>query len=188
MPNFIHNSNSDPKVHQATSPYWVPTMHSVRVYQCVCNIHQFFQWGILLQCFSQGYGSSGSYSTLPEAVVKNVHTGYDTLQISGKTTNEQSCFCCYGKEDCKQSNQSWLHHYWNSYAVYSTISKVEPLPSVSPQIPVTNSTVNGTISGLDFCQCSYFHSCNFLFRSHFSSHWCLLPELWTCWCSATNLQ
>ena len=105
-----------------------------------------------------------------------------------KTTNEHSCFCCYGKEDCKQSNQSWLHHYWNSYGVYSTISKVEPLPSVLLQIPVTNSTVNGTISGLDFCQCSYFHSCNFLFRSHFSSHWCLLPELWTCWCSATNLQ
>ena len=81
-----------------------------------------------------------------------------------KTTNEQSCFCCYGKEDCKQSNQSWLHHNWNSYGVYSTTSKVEPLPSVSLQIPITNSTVNGTISGLDFCQCSYFHS--WLFRSY----------------------
>ena len=87
-----------------------------------------------------------------------------------------------------QINPDCITHYWNSYGVYSTISKVQPLPSVLLQIPVTNSTVNGTISGLDFCQCSYFHSCNFLFRSHFSSHWCLLPELWTCWCSATNLQ
>ena len=150
------------------------------VYQCVCNILQFFQWFIFLQCFSQGYGCSRIYSTLPEAVVKKCsyrvwHTSY-----LRKTTNEHSCFCCYGKEECKQSNQSRLHHYWNSYAVYSTISKVEPLSWVFIQIPVTNSTVNGTISGLDFHQCSYFHSCNFLFRSHFSSHWCLLPVLWTC--------
>ena len=26
-------------------------------------------------------------------------------------------------EDCKQSNQSRLHSYWNSYGVYSTISR-----------------------------------------------------------------
>ena len=107
----------------------------------------------------------------------------------GKTTFKWTfTFLLLWEEDCKPSNQSRLHHYWNSYGVYSTISKVEPLPSVLLQIPVTNSTVNGTISGLDFCQCSYFHSCNFLFRSHFSSHWYLLPELWTCWCSATNFQ
>ena len=130
MPNFININNSDPKVHQAISP-WVRTMHSVRVCQCVCNIPQFFQWFIFLQCFSQGYGCSRIYSTLPEAVVKKCsyrvwHTSY-----LRKTTNEHSCFCCYGKEECKQSNQSRLHHYWNSYAVYSTTSKVEPCSTIS---------------------------------------------------------
>jgi len=56
----------------------------------------------------------------------------------------------------QQSNQSRLDHYWNSYAVYSTTSKAEPLPSVLLQIPVTNSTVNGTISGLDFVSVAPF--------------------------------
>ena len=131
MPNFFNINNSDPKVHQATSPYWVPTMHSVRVYQCVCNIRT----SILPVSYSPSVLQPGlrlQWKLLHTKRGCSEKCSYRVWHTSDlrKTTNEHSCFCCYGKEDCKQSNQSWLHHYWNSCGVYSTISKVEPLPSV----------------------------------------------------------
>ena len=153
LQNFLVINNSDLKVCQTTSPYWVPTMHSIRVYQCLQHTSILPVTCLSAVLHSELWLQSKKHNTWQGCSQKWSYRVRHTSVLR----NEHPCFCCYRKEDCNQSNQSRLHHYWNSYGVYSTISKAEPLPSVLLQIPVTNWTVNGSISCFP---CSYFHSCS----------------------------
>ena len=78
----------------------VPTVYWMRV---SFNIHQFFQWVVSLQSFTQGYGSRRCHTTPIEAAVGIIDTGYYihvSVAMGMKTANLYTIR---------------LYHYWNSY-------------------------------------------------------------------------